>query len=188
MVLLRCLQNLGNLVTKFTSMKTSAFIVIFFCLFAHTHGSDPAQEKLLLQKLVKEREERFGEYSRAAAARTGLFGNKTKNDLKSQVDVLTTIIKTDNRIISTLEVFLDYRSFQKTEMTYSQADLDQKNQRLNELTTVLSKKLSTAEASKKALEIRIKWAKLLNYFLVLLLLVFAYFYWKQRRQYKHHTS
>jgi len=137
-------------------MKT--FILIIFSLFvsAGLNGRDREQEKLALQKLVAEREARFGQYSRAATARTGIFGNKTKKDLLEQVNVLTDIIKTDNRIISTLENFLDYRTFQKTELTYSQAELDQKNQRLDELTTVLSKKLSTAESAKK------EWKYVLN--------------------------
>ncbi len=159
-------------------MKTPVLLILFFALITHTHGSDPVQEKLALQKLVKEREERFGAYSRAAATRSGIFGNKTKNDLKSQVDVLTQIIKTDNRIISTLEVFLDYRSFQKTEMTYSQADLDERNRKLNDLTTSLSQQLKASESDKKNLQIKLKWARLLNYFLFAATLIIGYFWWR----------
>lgn len=163
-------------------MKTPILFILLFGLITHTHGSDPAQEKLVLQKLVKEREERFGDYSRAAAAKSGFFGTKTKNDLKSQVDVLTQIIKTDNRIISTLEVFLDYRTFQKTEMIYSQADLDEKNRKLNELTTSLSQKLKQSETDNKDLQIKLKWAKLLNYFLFAATLIIGYFWWKGKSQ------
>lgn len=165
-------------------MKTFILIIVSFFVSYVLIGRDREQEKLALQKLVEEREARFGQYSRAATARTGIFGNKTKKDLVVQVNVLTNIIKTDNRIIATLENFLEYRTFQKTEMTYSQAELDQKNQRLDELTTVLSKKLSAAESTKKALEIKIKWARLLNYFLVFLIILLGYFYWKLWRQNK----
>ena len=165
-------------------MKTLILLIIMLFSLTAINARDRDQEKKALQELLKERETRFGEYSRAAAARSGIFGNKTKNDLKDQVEVLTEIIKTDNKIISTLETFLDYRTFQQTTTTYSQADLDQKNQRLNELTTILSKKLKAAEASQKEIQISMKWARVWNYLFMVLVIVLGYLWLKERREVK----
>lgn len=160
----------------------TTFLIMFFMFNAH--GRDREQEKLELQKLVQLRQEKFGAYSRAAAAQTGIFGNKTKNDLRKQLDVMAEIIKTDNHIITTLDNFLDYRTFQRTEMSYSQAELDAKNQRLDELTTILSKKLKDSEATKKSVSLKLRWAKLFNYLLLAAVAGMGYLVWKVKRNYK----
>ncbi len=144
-------------------------------------ASDREHQRVELQKLVEERENRFGDYSRAAASRSGFFGNKTKGDLKRQMEIMTQIVKTDNKIISTLNNFLDYRTFQRTEMSYSQAELDSKNRRLDELTTTLSKKLKDSEATKKTMALKLRWAKLLNYILLASLAGLSFLLWKAKR-------
>jgi hypothetical protein len=98
------------------------------------------------------------------------------------VEVLTDIIKTDNRIISTLNTFLDYRTFQRTETTYSQAELDEKNQRLNELTTILSNKLKAAEADKKSIQLSLRWAKVWNYLLMAVVIVLGFKWMKEKKR------
>jgi len=163
-------------------MKTPLLILLSLFIITTVQSSDREQEKRILQKLVKEREEKFGEYANAAGSRSGFFGNKTKKDLQGQLDVMTEIVKTDNRIISTLNNFLNYRTFQQTTTTYSQAELDEKNQRLDELTTSLSKKLKAEEASKKALVIRMKWVKVWNYLLIGLVIYMGYRLWKEKRK------
>ena len=159
-------------------MKTTLLLLLSLLLVQAAASRDREHEKQLLQELVKEREQRFGEYAQAAGSRSGFFGNKTKKDLQGQLDVLTEIVKTDNRIISSLNNFLSYRTFQQTNNTYSQAESDEKNRRLNELTQSLSTKLKAEEASRKALIIRMKWAKVLNYLLIILVIYLGYKVWK----------
>jgi hypothetical protein len=166
-------------------MKRNTLAILFMSLSLMVVGDDRSHEKIELQKLVQEREIRFGDYSRAAASRSGIFGNKTRKDLREQVDILTTIVKTDNRIISLLENYLDYRTYQRTEMTYSQAELQEQNRRLKEVTTNISQKLQTAESENKSLKFRMKWVKFWNYLSIVLIIALVYLWWKEKkREYK----
>jgi hypothetical protein len=163
-------------------MKCSLIIFLLTLALWPAFGGPQDHEKAALQKLVEEREQRFGEYSRAAAAKSGFFGNKTKNDLRNQVEVLTEIVKTDNRIISLLKNFLDYKTFQRTEMVYSQAEQEEKNQRLDAITTRLSKEIETVRKENKSLVIRNRWARLLNWLMAILTTVAVYYWWKAQRK------
>lgn len=162
-------------------MRIVSILFTLLVLSMQLTASDREYQRLELQKLVKEREDRFGDYSRAAASRSGIFGNKTKGDLKRQMEIMSDIVRTDNKIISTLNNFLDYRTFQRTEMSYSQAELDAKNRRLNELTTVLGKKLKDSEAAKKSVFLKLRWAKLLNYILFAAIAGLGFLLWKEKR-------
>jgi len=162
-------------------MKRTFLVVILLQLSFTATALDRESERKELQILLKQREDRFGDYSRAAASRSGFFGNKTKNDLKSQLEVLTDIVRNDNKIISTLDNYLDYRTFTQTELTYTQADLDEKNQRLDELTTTLSKKLASAEAEKKQMSIRARWLKVWNYLLLFTTMLFGFLWFRVKR-------
>jgi hypothetical protein len=162
-------------------MKGFTITILFVVYCILVIGNDRDHEKVELQKLVSERETRFGEYSRAADSRSGIFGNKTRKDLHEQVEILTAIVKTDNRIISLLENYLDYRSFQRAKMTYSQAELDEKNRRLTEITTNLSQKLQAVESENKLLEFKMKWSILFNYLSLLVIVVLMYLWWRERK-------
>jgi hypothetical protein len=163
-------------------MKQFLIIAIFTLATSSVFGLKQDPEKAALQKLVEERETRFGEYARAAGSRSGFFGNKTKNDLRKQVEVLTEIVKTDNQIISLLKNFLDYKTFQRTEMVYSQAEQEEKTQRLDAITTRLSKEIESVRKENRALVIRNRWARLLNWLMVIVTAVAAYYAWKAHRK------
>ena len=163
-------------------MKEFTLTILFMIYSILVIGNDRDHEKEQLQKLVQEREARFGEYSRAAASRSGLFGNKTRKDLREQVDILTAIVRTDNQIISLLENFLDYRTYQRTEMTYSQAELDEKNRNLNEIITNLSQKVQAVESENKTLQFKMKWAKLWNYLSLVVIFVLVYLWWREAKR------
>ena len=153
-----------------------SLVILLICI-QQIQAQTRDEEKYALQQLVDERETRFGEYSRAAAAKTGFFGNKSKNDLRKQVEVLTEIIKTDNRIISLLKNFLDYRKFEKTGLVYNQAELEAKNTRLNELVTSLSGKLKTSETKYRKAESSMNRWRLVA---VILMLLLGWAFWKIR--------
>ncbi|HEX5003169.1 MAG TPA: hypothetical protein VFW78_11800 [Bacteroidia bacterium] len=157
-----------------------AFSLILILTYSAT-AEKRDEEKAALQKLVTEREQKFGEYSRAAASKTGFFGNKTKNDLRKQVAVLTEIIKTDNRIISLLKNFLDYRTFQRTEMNYSQAELDERVRHLDEITDGLAAKVDIAEAANIVLQKKLKWSGLTNWLLAIGMAIMTVLYIREKR-------
>jgi hypothetical protein len=100
--------------------KSGVALVLFIMLFT---GEALAQDKVLtdkqqIQKILKERKDRFDGYMNSLQTKSGLFGGKTKNDLKESQKILVEIVRLDNRLISILNRQLDYKTFEKTEMNY----------------------------------------------------------------------
>jgi hypothetical protein len=71
-------------------MKTLVAILIFF-LSINTLF---AQEEI--NKLTLERETLYRKYKETESLSTGLFGNRSKDDLQASIDALNEIIKKDN--------------------------------------------------------------------------------------------
>ena len=160
-------NNFSNMCKK---MFMRVFIVLFILISNSGFGStDPEKEEL--HKMVQEREKKFGHYTRAAESKSGFFGNQTKRDLREVNNVLIEIIKTDNKIIFLLNNFLDFRNFQKTEMTYSQKEQVEKINELNKITNNLVKKADEVVVQNKNLQKRILEARVLNYSLAFLCMV-----------------
>jgi hypothetical protein len=105
-------------------MKLHFFFIILLSSFLSTpaFSRKSAQEKETrehLIQLVNERKERFETFNKAIETKSGIFGNQTKKDIKAANEVLIDLVKTDNRIIFELQRLLDYKSYEKTEQTYS---------------------------------------------------------------------
>src|SRR4051812_44629981 len=101
-------------------MKIAIFLISFVCMLmsgamAQTGASDI--DKAELKSLLEERQAKFNSYSASLEKRSGIFGNKTKNDIKKSSEVLIDLVKADNRIISTL-YRVDFRTYQKVNMYY----------------------------------------------------------------------
>jgi hypothetical protein len=169
-------------------MMVKFFLILIFFngtfFIADAQSANKRYEKEILHKLVQEREEKFGEYARAAAARSGFFGNKTKNDLRRQTETLVEIIKTDNRIIMQLNNFLDFKTFERTEHTYTQAEQDEKIKKLTALTDNLAKDLGQANRDNKNLRLRLRFSTLFNYLTGFGMLWVGIWYWRKRKQAK----
>jgi predicted class III extradiol MEMO1 family dioxygenase len=69
-------------------------------------------DKKLIRMLLKERKDRFAQYTEHLDDRSGFFGNQTKKDLKEINEVLKEIVRTDNKIIMELDRLLDQRKFE----------------------------------------------------------------------------
>lgn len=68
--------------------------------------------KKMLKMLLKERKDRFSQYTEQLDDKSGFFGNQTKKDLKEINEVLKEIVRTDNKIIMELDRLLDERKFE----------------------------------------------------------------------------
>jgi hypothetical protein len=167
-------------------LKYFWLLIILFGIFlkADAQSAEKRKEKEILHKLVQEREDKFGDYARAAAARSGFFGNKTKNDLRRQTETLVEIIKTDNRIIMQLNNFLDFKTFERTEYTYTQAQQDEKIKKLTSLTDNLAKDLAQANRNNKNLRLRLRFSTLFNYLTGFGMVWVGIWYWRKRKQEK----
>ena len=129
-----------------------------------------------LYNLLKERSEKFDAYSQSLRKHSGLFGGKTKGDLRESQDQLKSIIEVDNRIMSSLNRALDYKNFEKLSYTLDTRDTDEKLKTLRLNNETLLARNQTLEDQSKVLQSELGRYRL--YFVLLILsisvLVFMY--------------
>ncbi|MDZ7900252.1 MAG: hypothetical protein U5N85_19790 [Arcicella sp.] len=102
------------------------FLLIFLLTF-FSITSISAQEEI--NKLTIERENLYRKYKESESLSTGLFGNRSKDDLKTTIDVLNEIIKKDNEILDELK---HIQTDSKIEFTNKYNDLIQQNNDLSQ--------------------------------------------------------
>jgi uncharacterized protein YeeX (DUF496 family) len=112
-------------------MKTLATILIFFLSFNFLF----AQEEI--NKLTLERETLYNKYKETENLSTGLFGNRSKDDLQASIDALNEIIKKDNEILDELKNLQANANVEFTnkynDLILQNNELSQKNRELIEL-------------------------------------------------------
>jgi hypothetical protein len=83
--------------------------------------SDYETQRQKVNELLRQRSARFGQFDESLKKRTGIFGLKTKKDMQSSIDILKQIVMTDNNIFRETKMLLDYKDFEKLQIT-EQAD------------------------------------------------------------------
>lgn len=86
-----------------------------------------AQEEI--NKLTLERETLYRKYKESESLSTGLFGNRSKDDLQATIDALNEIIKKDNEILNELK---HIQEDSKLEFTNKYNDLIRQNNELSD--------------------------------------------------------
>jgi Orf78 (ac78) len=86
-----------------------------------------AQEEI--NKLTTERENLYRKYKESESLSTGLFGNRSKDDLQTTIDALNEIIKKDNEILDELK---HIQADSQVEFTNKYNDLIQQNNELSQ--------------------------------------------------------
>ena len=104
-------------------MKT---IIIFFLSFSLINPLFAQEE---INKLTIERENLYRKYKEAEGLSSGLFGNRSKDDLQTTIDALNEIIKKDNEILDELK---HIQQDSKVEFTNKYNDLIQQNNDLSQ--------------------------------------------------------
>ena len=104
-------------------MKT---IFIFFLSFTLINPLFAQEE---INKLTIERENLYRKYKEAEGLSSGLFGNRSKDDLQTTIDALNEIIKKDNEILDELK---HIQRDSKVEFTNKYNDLIQQNNDLSQ--------------------------------------------------------
>src|SRR5690554_2407289 len=84
--------------------------------------NNASSDRRLMMEILNERKQKFSSYTESLDDRTGIFGMKTKKDIERSRKILIDIVKLDNRLISVLNRRLDYKDFEKTELSYNTVD------------------------------------------------------------------
>ncbi|MBL0103121.1 MAG: hypothetical protein IPP51_04820 [Bacteroidetes bacterium] len=145
-------------------------LLYIFLLLSLTSGANkPDSTRAELMHLLKDRAELFQTYSQSLQKHSGIFGGRTKNDMRYSQDQLHSIIELDNKIMGSLNRALDYRNFEKLNYTYDSKAADDKNKTLqqNNETLLARNTILEKENDKIAGEI----ARYRFYFVILLLLI-----------------
>jgi hypothetical protein len=110
------------------------FLIIFLLSF-FSITSIFAQEEI--NKLTAERENLYRKYKEAESLSTGIFGNRSKDDMQTTIDALNEIIKKDNQILDELKSIQADSQIEFTnkynDLIQQNNDLSQKNRELLEL-------------------------------------------------------
>jgi len=135
-------------------------------------------EKKKLYDLLEFRKEKFGHYVVSLNDKSGLFGSRTRNDIRRSMAILKEIVETDNRIIAVLNRAMDFKVFEKSRMNYDLLERDEQLNRLNEEPRNLVDRLNKCQADleRRTRMIRIQWLVM-----ILLFVLSAYGWYKANR-------
>ena len=129
------------------------FLLIPFLLFnAQLKAQDSLGNITELQKLLKERKDRFEAYATSADQRSGIFGNKTKKDLEKSREILFQIVKTDNNILNELTRVISKRGMAKADYSYDESGYKQTIDQLTQAADTLNKQLVAVKEINAAME------------------------------------
>jgi hypothetical protein len=146
-----------------------ALLYVLLLLSMGVRANKPDSTRSELLNLLKDRAELFQSYSQSLQKHSGLFGGRTKNDLRYSQEQLHSIIEIDNKIMSSLNRALDYRNFEKLNYTYDSKAADEKNKTLSQNNETLLSRNTVLEKENDIFSGEI--ARYRFYFVILLLLI-----------------
>lgn len=131
----------------------------FFLLFILLLSQNLSAQKLSplvtartdLMNLLQERKVLFDSYSASLRERSGIFGQRTKSNLRESQARLQEIVDADNRIINALNRMLDYKNFEKLNLTYSANTNEERLLNLQQMSDTLSKQVDSLKLQNKKL-------------------------------------
>lgn len=132
--------------------KTTLFSILFYLTTLQLSAQDRTAGRQELQNLLNERKEKFDAYTNSLEKRSGIFGGKSKADVQRSNEVLIDIVKTDNKIISTLNRVSDFRTFEKVNMNYDLIKCNEQLSNLRNAVDTLNKQLIVLTAANASLK------------------------------------
>ncbi len=133
--------------------------------------ADSTRTELLL--LLKERKKLFDKYSLSLDKKSGFFSNRTKNDLKDSQEKLVAIVVVDNKIMNSLNRTLDFRNFEKLNLSYDVNSFEDRIRNLTSLNDTLSIQNIKYKNEIKLFQSTIKKNRFYIVFLLFLLLIIS---------------
>lgn len=168
---------------------TFLWLTIFFHQYVKASDTvfqrDTTRTELL--NLLNDRKEKFEIYSQSLRQKSGLFGNRTKGDLKDSQRYLMEIVEADNKIMSTLNRMIILKNFEKTTMTY---DAGANNDRINNLLKVneaLQKENERLLKESKAFTSEINKSRIYSIIFAAAFFLLVYFNYKRAKKEKHNN-
>lgn len=134
-------------------------LLLPLCTIAQDTTKSQQDDKKLIRSLLKERKDRFAQYTDHLDDKSGIFGTQTKKDLRQLNEVLKDIVRTDNNIIMELDRLLDQRKFESFRSDYETkragqelVSLQQNNERLMAANDTLVKQVEILKGSGATME------------------------------------
>ena len=150
-------------------MKITIFLFLILFLFKNVLAIRPDSTRTELLILLKDRKDLFNQYSASLNKKSGLFGNRTKNDLKDSQDKLVAIVSADNKIMNSLNRTLDFRNFEKLNLSYDVNSFEERIRNLSILNDTLTNQNNIYKKENKIFQSTIKKHRLYFTGLVVLL-------------------
>src|SRR5436190_9501926 len=119
-------------------MKFLVIALVFLAQISFAKSVKPDSSRVELLQLLKERRELFESYNESLNKKSGLFGNKTKNDLRDSQDKLLAVISADNKIMNSLSRSIDYKNFERINMSYDVTTFEDRLRNLSVLNDTLN--------------------------------------------------
>lgn len=160
-------------------MKVILLFVLLLLFFEPSKAFrvDSTRTELLI--LLKERKELFDQYSASINKKSGIFGNRTKNDLKDSQEKLVSIVAADNKIMNSLSRTLDFRNFEKLNLSYDVNSYEDRIRNLLTLNDTLNNQNNIYKKENKIFQSTIKKHHLYFAMLILLLILSGFILFKK---------
>jgi hypothetical protein len=123
------------------SMKKLILSFLTLLIFFNVNAQDSLGSITELQRLLKERRDRFDAYATSADQKSGIFGNKTKKDLEESRTILLEIVKTDNQLLNELDRAISRRGIAKADYSVAEVGYRETIDRLSQAVDTLNKQL-----------------------------------------------
>ena len=137
-------------------MKISIFFFLILFNIENITAFRPDSTRTELLILLNGRKELFTKYTLSLNKKSGLFGSRTKNDLKESQEKLLAIVAADNKIMNSLNRTLDFRNFEKINLSYDVNFFEERIRNLTILNDTLNNQNNTYKKENKIHQSTIK--------------------------------
>lgn len=104
--------------------------------FAQSDDSAYEVQRQKTNRLLEERNRRFGEFEESLKLKTGIFGLKTKKDMQASIDILKQLVLNDNNIFKETKALLEYKDIERKSI---EEIANQSSARINGYVNTISK-------------------------------------------------
>lgn len=134
-----------NFVCTATAMKILTVFVFCALNLSHLNATTLQEENKEIIMLLNERQQLFDNYSKSLQKKSGIFGKRTKNDIRFSEAELKEIVRIDNKIVSRLQQMLSYKKIEGQTMNYDMHSYESRINSLTQMADTLHKQVQSLE-------------------------------------------
>lgn len=161
-------------------MRNLIILLLLPFLAGITSAYSSDNTRLELMEMVKKRQELFEIYNQSLEKKSGFFGGQSKGDLRSSQEKLLDVVEADNKIMRALNRTLNFRDFEKQNMTYDVSSYEKRIRSISTLNDTLNKQNIKYKQENRNLRSTVKRNRLWIATLIILLIVSGGAWLKQR--------